>query len=304
MNKKQVTLTLVASLAISIAGIGVHHAPGSVQSAQSPDLAKDTTIFVAGDVMLARSVNAQIQAHHDPNWPFIYVHSVVSGADLAIGNLETPLIANCPVTREGMIFCGGAANASGLAYAGFDVLSLANNHTANYGPTGLAETEAALTRYGVGYFGTGSAVFREVHGVRFALLGYNDVTRQVDEGEIAAEVTAARAQADVVIVYFHWGQEYKVVHNARQAELAHLVVDAGADIVLGAHPHVVEDHEVYRGKPIYYSLGNFVFDQEWSPATKEGLALELTFHGTHLSGVKEIPVFLENYGQVSINDIL
>lgn len=268
---------------------------GYVKSSNS---SRDTiTIFAVGDIMLGRSVNANIQARHDPFWPFTHVASLLKTADLTIGNLESPLIYNCPIKRDGMVFCGDAGNAIGLAQAGFDYLSLANNHTNNYGKEGFGQTQQILTEHGLGAYGTGEAVFSQVKGVKIALLGYDDITTRLNLASIAKQIANTDSRADFTIVYFHWGEEYVKKSNNRQQQLAHIAVQAGADLVLGAHPHVVQDSEYYQGIPIYYSLGNFVFDQEWSKETKKGLAVRLTYLGTSLQNVEQFPVFIKNYGQ-------
>ncbi len=110
----------------------------------------------------------------------------------------------------------------------------------------------------------------------------------------------AKSQADLVFASFHWGNEYSR-HSKRQEVLAHLAIDSGADVVVGHHPHWIQEVEEYRGKPIYYSLGNLVFDQMWSDPTRKGLILKLTFSGSKLQSRELIPIKIFNYGQPVIS---
>lgn len=263
---------------------------------------KPVTLIFTGDVMLGRSVNKNIVVHNDPTWPFKKVADVLSGADITYINLENPLVKNCPVIETGFKFCGNLENAKGLQYAGVDIASLANNHTTNYGPEGLTSTIEALELYGISPVGLGSPVRIVGQGQTFTFLSLNDIgpypgIDNVDPDTLSDKVTRAKVKGEVLIVTFHWGHEYQSTPSARQVMLAHQVVDAGADLVIGAHPHWVQTKEIYRDVPIYYSLGNFVFDQEWSLETKRGLAVRTTYYGDRLYPIEELPVLIENYGQ-------
>jgi poly-gamma-glutamate synthesis protein (capsule biosynthesis protein) len=251
------------------------------------------TILFTGDVMLGRSVNTRIQTSGDPSWPFIYVKDVLQDADITYINLETPLVSGCPLTDTRMKFCGDIGNVAGLVESGVDVASLANNHTSNYGTAGLAETEHVLTSHNIAVTGLGSPATITKGSTTYTFYSYNDI------GSDALKNIIKFPQQDneLVIVTFHFGAEYQSVPNQRQIELAHLAVDNGADLVIGAHPHWVQTKEVYKDKPIYYSLGNFVFDQEWSAETKRGLAVRFTFDETKLVKTEELPVLIENFGQ-------
>lgn len=260
----------------------------SVQPSTSP-----VTILFTGDVMLGRSVNTMIASHHDATWPFINVASVMKTADITYINLENPFVTNCPPTDSGMIFCSDPGNVAGLVSSGVDVASLANNHTLNYGKAGLEETISVLKSAGI----LPAVIGQKVSFVRgdyiYTFLSYNDV------GEDALKNMSVyqKQSNEIVIMTFHWGNEYQSNPTVRQVTLAHLAIDNGADVVIGAHPHWVQSHEIYMGKPIYYSLGNFVFDQEWSAETKKGLAVRFTYDGTNLVNTEELPVFIQNYGQ-------
>jgi poly-gamma-glutamate synthesis protein (capsule biosynthesis protein) len=227
------------------------------------------------------------------------VRNLMSGADLAMVNLEGPAPVKSSYHTSGMLFTFNQAYLSGLKNAGIDVVSLANNHVGNAGRQGMRETTAALDNIGIAHAGLGAndtaarapAMFT-VQGVRVAFLAYDSIAPSYWAGpnlegsaKMAADQTlsdikaAKAAGAQVVIVYPHWGTEYHTTPTASERTWAHKMIDAGADVIIGNHVHYVAAMEVYKGKPIWYALGNFVFDQNWSEQTEEGLVLELSFNG-------------------------
>lgn len=260
------------------------------------------TLLFTGDVMLGRSVNQNIAQHNDPTWPFIYVADRLKSADITYINLEGPLIAECPITETGMKFCGDLGNVAGLVEAGVDVASLANNHSTNYGASGLTATMETLKSNGIEPVGVGSPVKLMRQGQVFTFLSFNDIgpypgIDNVVPSTLSDQISRVKVKGETLIVTFHWGHEYQSTPSERQISLAHQAIEAGADLVVGAHPHWVQTHELYQGKPIYYSLGNFVFDQEWSPETKRGLVVEFTYLNGVLINTNELPVLIENFGQ-------
>lgn len=275
-------------------------------SQTSPVSPSPVTLLFTGDVMLGRSVNKRIYESADPTWPFQYVADKLRAADITYINLEGPLTENCPITDTGMKFCGDLGNVAGLVSSGVDVASLANNHATNYGPTGLSSTISVLEANNIQPVGLRSPVEIVRQGQKFIFLSFNDIGPypgivNVDESTLSQQITQAKAEDSVLIVTFHWGHEYQSTPSTRQVKLAHQAIDAGADLVIGAHPHWIQTHEVYNGKPIYYSLGNFVFDQEWSVETKRGLVVEFAYLKGELLGTRELPVLIENYGQPRFN---
>lgn len=251
-----------------------------------------------GDIMLGRTVGRTI-TEHGPRYPFAAVAPLLEGSDLRAGNLELPLTERGIRARKDYTFRAPPAVTEGLVAAGFDLLTLANNHTLDYGPEGLLDTLTALERAGIARPGAGTNA-AEAHepailtanGLRLAVLSYvntpNDgrtgwVAESMKAGEgspgvawgtaeaIRRDVAAARNRADLVIVALHAGSEYLAAPNAVQQELAYAAVDAGAALVLGAHPHVLQGIEVYKGAPIVYSLGNFVFDVDDDDRRQPGL---------------------------------
>lgn len=261
------------------------------------------TVIATGDVIPARSVNFQVLQRKDFKWPYLKTADITKDADITFVNLETPLIGKCQPTQEGMVFCGNTRNVEGLVYAGIDVVSLANNHAGNYGVPGVQETANLLNQNNILVTGVDRAAIKDVKGVKFAFLGYDDITKpqlgvsNANEDKIRFEISEARKQADVVIVTFHWGVEYRDQPDDRQKYLGHLAIDSGADLVIGNHPHWIQPIEIYKGKLITYAHGNFVFDQEWSQKTKEGVIGKYTFYDNKIIDAEYEPVQINGYGQ-------
>jgi len=263
------------------------------------------SLLVTGDVLPAREVNNRAATRNNFNWPYEKTADQLRAADITFINLETPLVAGCERTQSGMIFCGDVRNIEGLQFAGVDIASLANNHALNQGDEGFLETAELLIRNGILPVGDSEQPKILVRkGTKFAFLAYNDVGEQSElpmaaaqEEKIRRDILVARSQADVVIVQFHWGEEYQRLPTWRQEELAHFAIDSGADLVLGNHPHWFQAVEMYKDKLIAYSHGNFVFDQMWSLETRQGVVGEYIFEGSVLVDVIYHPVQIEDYGQ-------
>ena len=260
-------------------------------------------LIATGDVLLARTVNYKNVTSRNFAWPFEKTADVLKNADITFINLETPLIKNCPLVNEGFEFCGSDKNIEGLTFSGVDVVSLANNHAGNYGFEAINYTASLLRNNDILVTGQNGAVYKKVRGLTFAFLGYNDIGYKqegiswTDENKIQTEIAEARKNSDVVVVTFHWENEYQSQPNERQKYLGHLAVDNGADLVIGNHPHWIQPVEIYKEKLITYAHGNFIFDQEWSPKTKQGVGGRYTFYDNQLVDVEFLPVQIMNYGQ-------
>jgi len=248
------------------------------------------TLLFTGDVNLARSVNLKIAQKQDFSWPFLKTADFLKSADFTIINLESPLTANCPPTNSGMIFCGDIRNVAGLATAGVDLASLANNHRDNFGPDGVASTKTTLTNNNINFIDQGQIFFQQIKGRPFAFLAYDLVGHPFDKTVFLTQLTQARRQADYLIVIFHWGDEYTAQPNSYQQEIARLSIDNGADLVLGSHPHWVQTTQDYHDKLIVYSHGNFIFDQSWSLPTQQGILGQYTFSNGELASYHLYPI--------------
>lgn len=257
-----------------------------------------TMVFV-GDIMLDESPGLFIKQNKDPFESFA---SILGSADVAIGNLECAV--GTSGRKEDKPFTFRAhPRVIPVLKKHFSALSLANNHSADYGTESFVETMQRLDRAGLIYFGGGKnrqvahqpAIF-EVKGKRVAVLGYNEFFPRSfealedrpgvawsEDDFVVYDIKQARDQyrADYVIVYPHWGIEHEKIASSRQVALSHLMIDSGADAVIGGHPHVTQNVEIYKGKPIYYSLGNFVFNGFEDEDANTGWVVRLTLEDNH-----------------------
>ena len=282
----------------------------------SPSLAIPTrtpapraTVLFGGDMMFDRSVRVAMQ-ENGIDFVFSCFGDLLKNADLTVANLEGPITARASKsvgTAAGELnntrFTFSSTTAPLLRMQGIDVVSLGNNHAKDFGEEGIVSTMQLLDAASVGYFGDplGERVFKTtIKGVAIALIGHNQFSSgggSASGGQNAEETTldkvrAARADGYLPIVFAHWGDEY-VAANLKQKRLAREFIDAGAELVVGAHPHVVQEHEIYADKHIYYSLGNLIFDQYWEDAVRNGLVLEVTFGKGGVEKVQEIKTHLE-----------
>lgn len=257
----------------------------------------EVTLAFVGDVMLAGGPGALVSAGVDP---FERFATELASADAAIANLECAVATGGTAVDKIFTFRAAPDAVPWLARH-FAAVTLANNHSGDFGPGALVETMRLLDAGRVPFFGAGRdlraahrALVLERRGVRIALLGYDEfLPRQFEAGtarpgvawsedeQVVSDIRAARAAgADVVIPFMHWGWEYEPGPSLRQRELAHRMLDAGAAAVVGSHPHVTQGAEYYRGKPIVYSLGNFVFDGFDAPEARVGWLLDLVVNKT------------------------
>jgi hypothetical protein len=272
-----------------------------------------TTLLVTGDVMLTRGVP-------DPAAALAPMRALLRSADLTVGNLESTLSTDGPPQQGGDSFGSTPALVPLLEDAGYDVLSLANNHTGDYGERALVQTVDELRGSRVRPFGAGADLGRAARpailradGTSFAFLGFNAIgetppagagrpgalsvrmpprTGPLAESDLARVTKAIRTAhrtADVVVVMPHWGTQYTHRPDPVERTVARRLVAAGADLVVGGHPHWVQGVGVVGGVPVLHSLGNFVFDMDFSAETMEGVVLEATFWGSELKAVRLLP---------------
>lgn len=254
------------------------------------------TIISTGDIIPARMVNMKAIENHDFTWSFKNVWETLVNADLTAANLEAPLMKSCVPTSKGMTFCGSSNHIEGLKKAGIDLVSLANNHSDNYGNSGLLETTNLLTTNNIMYTGVGEIKYKTIKNIRFAFLGYNFLLNQGLE-KIAKEVTAAKNNADFVVVFPHWGEEYEEVPSAFETNTQKFLLDSGADLILGNHPHIIQPLALNNNRLTVFAHGNFIFDQEWSPETKKGMVMKFYIYKGKIIDVEVMPVIIQNYGQ-------
>ena len=274
-----------------------------IKSSKSPD-SELITLISTGDIGLVRDINYRIQQKRDVNYPFLKIADYLKNADLTVTNLEGPLIENCPVIITGFKFCGDASNVKGLTYAGIDAANLANNHTTNYGLEGLAETVNILEAESIKPYGTDDQVqYIEVKGKKFALVGFVELgnnwegLNNATQENVSKMVSLAAKNSDVVIVSFHWGEEYTHIPTKNMIALAHKAIDSGADIILGNHPHWIQSNEIYKDKFITYAQGNTIFDQDWSKETKEGVIYKFVYKNGNFEKIEEKYTIIEDNSQ-------
>ena len=261
------------------------------------------TILFGGDMMFDRTVRAVIN-EKGGDFLFSCIDDTLRGNDLVVANLEGPITSNASkslgssVSGEGnYTFTFPTSTAELLKRHHIDLVNIGNNHIMNFSRAGLLETKKWLEKASVGYFGDpdsleGDKVARiDINGIPFSFVNWSDWTSDKTDHTVAQVRTEAGA-GRAVVVYNHWGEEYQPATN-KEKRLAHDFIDAGAAIVIGSHPHIVQEHELYKGKYIYYSLGNFIFDQYWNEEVRTGLLLQVVFNKTGVVSVKEIPIHLE-----------
>ncbi|MCL6472726.1 MAG: CapA family protein [Firmicutes bacterium] len=288
------------------------------------DKSKVIKMTAVGDVILGRTVYRKM-AEKGFTSPFSNVAARLSQADITMADLECPLSDSFTPPIHGMNFLSPRKGVEGLVASGIDIVGLANNHSTNFGSKAFLDTLDVLNENKIAYVGGGaneteakSSKVLTVKGKKFAFLNFNSIVgdmaakgnsagdwhvnlppwsktdqKQIDETLNA--IKTARTNNDFVIVMVHWGQEYTRDPSQEMKSLAHQLVDAGADLVIGTHPHWIQGVEIYKDKFIAYSLGNFVFDQEWSIETKQGMILDAVFYGNRLVNVSLTPVLIEDF---------
>ncbi len=270
--------------------------------------------------MLSRVVEQKMIEYGDYKYPFLKIAGIIREADIVFGNLETTMISGRIIKSEEMIFRADPKSIEGLKFAGFNVLNIANNHIMNFGKDGLDSTIKILDENNIMRVGAGRSeeeiykpVIKNIKGAKFAFLGftYNSDQREFFDGEIYGvanmeiekmkeNVEKANLENDIVIVSMHAGTEYQTFPSSFQENFARGAIDAGADLVIGSHPHVVQAVEKYKERYIIYSLGNFVFDQMWSNETRLGVIAEIIFNNKKIDSINFIPIKIYDYSQPTI----
>lgn len=271
-------------------------------------------VLLVGDIMLDRGVDRQVQSvgEGDPRFPFALVAEQLQKYDLVVGNLEGPVSDRGANQGSKYSFRFAPETVEGLRYASFDAVSLANNHMWDWGRYALCDTPEILADHGIVGFGAGcdeaSANAPYVtdldDGTRLAFISFTNlypdslVSRGDNPGisdfsldRIEQQVRSLKDQqsVDIVLLAVHWGEEYKTRSNSRQQKLAKQLVDLGVDVVVGHHPHVVQEVERVEDGWVLYSLGNFIFDQYFSEETMKGLAIELVIENGEVQMVYPHP---------------
>ncbi len=263
----------------------------------------ETSLDFVGDIMLARSVRTSVEKNFGGNYDKLFENvGELQNADILFGNLEGALSDKGADLHHLYSFRMATTTAGALQRAGFDALSIANNHVGDWGRAAFSDTLARVAAEGIAPVGGGTDLADASaprilvrNGVKFGFLGATDVGPDwlaaatgtpgillASDPTLPEIIRAAAAKVDVLIVSVHWGEEYHLEANARQIRLAHMMIDSGAKLVIGTHPHVREQIEEYKDGLIAYSLGNFIFDQFFSPEVIRGDLLQVKFSGKNL----------------------
>jgi poly-gamma-glutamate capsule biosynthesis protein CapA/YwtB (metallophosphatase superfamily) len=285
---------------------------------------KEYTVVLVGDMMLDRGVKSKVYEFGEGNYDFVFenIHHVLAEADVTFGNLEGSLSDVGADTGKPYSFRFETQTANALQAAGFDVLALANNHMLDWGRNSLCETVKNLEA--VGIFGSGAGCNSEraekayMHelgdGTKLGFLSFTEFYKggyarddaaglaRFSEENMTKRITELKEQGtDIVFVSLHWGTEYHTRSNEAQQNLARTLVDAGADVIIGHHPHVAQEIEKYKDSWIIYSLGNFIFDQKFSEQTMKGLLANIVIRDGEVANIEPIVVYLNKNYQPTVD---
>jgi len=270
-------------------------------SAYQPAPAAQATVLFGGDMMFDRTVRTTIK-YKGGDYIFSCIDPLLQAQDAVVANLEGPITPSASLSATStpgdpfnMIFTFPLSTGDLLYRHHIRIVNLGNNHIENFGTGGVRSTMAVLGGAHVDYFGdpiTQHVASTDIKGIPVAFINYNQFAGNPtrNASTTVSQIRSARAAGYIPVVYTHWGIEYATTSPQYVRDLAHRFIDA--EMVIGSHPHVVEDHEMYQGKYIYYSLGNFIFDQYFSDEVRHGLLLQVTFTPTGVQSIKEIPIVL------------
>lgn len=311
MRKRVAAGLLLAGAAMIVIAVSAHLAGKGTRPAAS-----GATLVAVGDVLLDRGV-AYALASTTPQEALQAVAPLLRGADIAFCNLECPIVSQPDLLPKRYRFAASPETASVLTHCGFDIVSLANNHAMDCGKQGLVETMERLRRSGITFCGAGvsesaarAPKLLEANGLRVAFLAYSQFPPEgivrlpgaptvalLRERALREEISRARRRADIIVVSVHWGREFTSQPTAQQRRLANQAADAGADLIVGHHPHVLQPVEFLergsgRKTVVAYSLGNFMFDSR-RPKSHETVILECELTSAGIRRARTYPVRIE-----------
>jgi len=320
------SLTLTLGLILSI-GTSFLIKPKVIEitSPPAPEVPKTITLFLVGDIMMDRGVEYMIKKEGggDFRFPFLKIAKDLKEADILFGNLESPI--SDKGTKVGSIysFRTDPKAIEGLTFAGFNILSLANNHALDYGRDAFEDTLKRLKESNINYVGAGfneneaySPIVKEINGIKIGFLAYTNLGSPywkatenslgigwVDWNNIEKiknEIENAKSEVDILIVSLHSGEEYSLKPTQFQVEFSKMATDAGADLIIGHHPHIIQKNEKYGNGWIFYSLGNFVFDQNFSEETLQGEMVKVLIENGKIKKVIPINIEINKFFQPEI----
>ena len=277
------------------------------------------TLFFVGDIMLNRGIKSVVETYGGGNFefPFFKIADYLKTADILFGNLEGPISDKGKNVGSIYSFRAIPEVLKGLKFAGFDILSVANNHIFDYGREAMEDTLIRLKEAQIEYIGAGfsgkealSPKIIEKKGTKIVFLAFTNLGEKsweakenssgiawLNKENLKHSIKKAKEEAELIIVSMHYGQEYQLQPTKEQKDFSHLAIDLGADLVIGHHPHVVQPIEQYKRGYIAYSLGNFVFDQNFSKETMEGLLLEVLIKSGKIEKITPRDIKINNFFQ-------
>ena len=286
---------------------------------------KSITLILVGDIMLDRGVENMVEKYGqgDFKFPFLKIANELKEVDILFGNLEGPISDKGENVGSIYSFRNNPRAIEGLTFAGFNILSLANNHAFDYGREALEDTFLRLKTAGIDYVGAGfdekeaySPAIKEINKTKIGFLAYTNLgpeTWKATEGNsgiawisennletIKRDVEKVKEESDILIVSLHSGEEYQKTPTQFQIEFSRAFIDAGADLVIGHHSHIIQPNEKYKDGWIFYSLGNFVFDQNFSEETMRGQILKIIIENNKIKEVVPINIKINNFFQPEI----
>ncbi|WP_052947448.1 CapA family protein [Aneurinibacillus tyrosinisolvens] len=318
-KKKRVSLIALglASTLLLTSALLNQNEPAQAQSSSTPTAAADDgkiTMAFTGDMQFTGTVATQINKNGIA-YPFAKVKPVLEKADIAMGNLETTLTTGGTAQSKQYTFRSSPAMAKSMANAGYDIVGLANNHSLDFGTASLLDTMKYLSAQHVTYAGGGKNAaeatairYIKKNGQTVAFLNYSRVlpssswfatsskpglASAYDTKLMYSKVKEARKKADIVVVFIHWGKERMTKPEAYQTSMGHTLIDLGADVVVGHHPHIMQPVEWYKGKLIAYSLGNFVFTKNGTDRSNQTAILQVTVQNKKI-GASLVPARILN----------
>jgi len=276
-----------------------------------------TTLMFVGDIMLDRGVEQVVREEGKSfKFPFLEIKDYLLEADILFGNLESVISDQGYQIKQVYPFRAEPESIKGLKEAGFDIVSCANNHALDYGSEALKDSIVRLSRNNIECVGAGlkekaySPVVLEKENLEIAYLSYTYLapsnwkaseekvgTAWLNEENLKQGINKVKEESDLIVVSFHFGEEYEKKPNSFQKRYSRLAIDTGADLVIGHHPHVVQPVERYKNGWIAYSLGNFVFDQGFSAETMNSMLLKVNVKDNQIKKVTPLGVTINEYYQ-------
>jgi poly-gamma-glutamate synthesis protein (capsule biosynthesis protein) len=308
---------IVALLLVAVAIVATRRHERRPETKPPPTpVAEEICVVLVGDIMLSRAVAARMRRAGDWDLPFRDTAAYLRAADLSFGNLESPFSGSeKPPAKGSLVFNAPPQSVLGLEHVGFRVVSLANNHALDQGLRGLIYTRKHLREHHIQAVGAGETLDEawqpavlEIKNTRIGFIAasyasINDagkstnpyVARTGDLNRLKAAIAALRSQQAFIVVSMHAGAEYSPKPHPSQVAFARAAIDVGAHVVVGHHPHWTQPVERYNGGLIFYSLGNFIFDQRHSARTPEGLVVRLRIRGRRLLSAELQPTTIQHF---------